>query len=203
VSTHHVFGLAHIKRFSQGCAKEFARGRLGIHVGRSSIRTAEGSVASARHEHVVDAVNQPIQGAFGQDGVGEESVPVLGRAIGGHNHRAGLVAVANELEEVFGCWPVPEGLDEVAVQARLFPPCRGAAETTPAGAGLGVGAPGTAKEGGDAAAAVAGVQTGAPRPVPCPPATGSAPAKTCSSPAPPAEPYAMDALLGRRRRYDV
>ncbi len=59
-----------------------------------------GPVASARHEHVVGAVHRPVQSAFGQDGVGEQPVPVLGRTAGGHDHPASLVAVADELEEV-------------------------------------------------------------------------------------------------------
>jgi hypothetical protein len=37
-------------------------------LGRFPVRAAEGPVASARHEHVVGAVHQPVQGAFGQDG---------------------------------------------------------------------------------------------------------------------------------------
>ncbi len=75
-----------------------AQGRLG----RIPIRAAERPVASARHEHVVGAVHQPVQGAFSQDGVGEQPIPVLGRAVGGHDHGAGLVAVTDELEQVLG-----------------------------------------------------------------------------------------------------
>jgi hypothetical protein len=49
---------------------------------------------------VVSSAEEPIQSAFSQDGVGEQWVPILGRAIAGHDHRAGTSAFADQLVQV-------------------------------------------------------------------------------------------------------
>ncbi len=46
--------------------------------------------------------NQPIQSALGDDGVGEEGVPVFGRAVGCDYHGAIAIAPVNKLVKVLG-----------------------------------------------------------------------------------------------------
>ena len=48
------------------------------------------------------AANQPIQGALGNDGVGEEGIPVFGRAVGCDYHGAVAIAPVNKLVKVLG-----------------------------------------------------------------------------------------------------
>ena len=66
-------------------------------------------------------------------------------------------------------WPLPEGLDDAALEAALFPPTAAVA-CSPAGAELGTRPPGAATpQGRDAAAVVAGVPHGPPERLPVQP----------------------------------
>ena len=59
--------------------------------------------ASVRYNTVLtDRVRETIQSTLGQDGVGEERVPILGCAIAGHDDRARTSAFADQLVQVIG-----------------------------------------------------------------------------------------------------
>ena len=65
-----------------------------------AIRSLELTVGAALEHQVVSSAEEPIQSAFSQDGVGEQWVPILGRAIAGQDHRAGTSAFADQLVQV-------------------------------------------------------------------------------------------------------
>ena len=68
----------------------------------AAVRPAQRPVRAAPEDDVVGAVDQPIEGALGEDRVGEERIPVAGGAVGGGDDRAGAGAGADELVEVLG-----------------------------------------------------------------------------------------------------
>src|SRR6266542_1462071 len=69
-------------------------------VGLVGARALVGAVALALHEHVVGAVDQAVQDPLGHDRVGEQPIPVGRCPVAGQDHGAGLVALADQLEEV-------------------------------------------------------------------------------------------------------
>jgi hypothetical protein len=58
------------------------------------------TIARAFQEDVVGGVDQPIERAFGEDGVREERVPLLWRAVAGDDGRASPDALADELVQI-------------------------------------------------------------------------------------------------------
>jgi len=58
------------------------------------------AVALARQDHMVGRVDQAVQGAFRQDGIGEEWVPVLRAAIGRDDAGGPPGALVDKLIEV-------------------------------------------------------------------------------------------------------
>jgi hypothetical protein len=64
------------------------------------------------------AVNQPVKDALGQNRVGEEVIPVLGGAVGGHYYGTPTAALRNTLVEILcllgieGVRQETDGLDE-------------------------------------------------------------------------------------------
>ena len=51
-------------------------------------------------QQVMGAVDQPVKDALSQDRVGEEVIPVLGGAVGGHYYGAPTAALRNTLIEI-------------------------------------------------------------------------------------------------------
>ena len=96
---------------------------------------------------MVGVVDQSVEDALGEDGVGEERVPVLGSAVGYDDQ--GVAALADELPEVFGLLLVEGahaevvGDDQVGLQVAAQAAFRGAvgvptAEVAEQAVGLGV-----------------------------------------------------------------
>ena len=73
------------------------------------------AVALAHQHHVVGRVDQAVQGAFREDGIGEEGVPVLRAAVGRDDAGGPSGALVDELIEVLSL-SLGELLDSEVIQ---------------------------------------------------------------------------------------
>ncbi len=70
----------------------FNRGHGPVPSSRIVIWAAEGAVATTGEDEVVRVVDEPVEDALSQDGIGEQGVSVLGRTVGDDDERAPALA---------------------------------------------------------------------------------------------------------------